>query len=288
MPRCQRLESAAQTFSAQAFKLNQRGGLYSTLGRDDIGLAQRDIENLMATVTDRKEAITGRGGDSESFVAIESLESSARRRAIQRRQDFVSTTNTPYIHDPIHTGTLTRKSIPHTVSPGRSARHGIEPPRLQECSQVGISRARAAKVGYAVLDSPAKVGYGVERIRHQANVKGEVCGLRALLDKSRLAADGKAGGRSPLTVKDLRLLRASKRLRDRADLTAKSVVHDESCGREQQQEKKDGCWTEMHTGAYCVLRTLAKTLLSSLQARIQRKFLLLGFHKWQVKPTKGT
>lgn len=290
LPRCQRLENAARTFSAQAFKLNQRGGLYSTLSRNDIGLTQKDIESLMVTVTDQKEATTGRGCGSGRLVATESL-----GRGTRRRQDFISTTNnTPYIHDPIRSGTSTRESVQHTVSPGRPARHETKRPRLQECSQVGIYKARPVKVGYkqAVLDSPSVLNseaskklYSEERTRHQANVKAETHGLRALLGKSRLVADGKAG--SPLTVKDLKLLRASKRLRDRVDLVAKSVVHnnESSCGSGQQQEKKDGCWTELHADANCLLRTLGKALLSSLQARIERKILLLGFHKWQVKLT---
>lgn len=236
----------------------------------------------MATVTDEKEVIT------DSLVAA----AKSPERSARRRQDFISTMNTtPYIHDPIYPGTSTRESVQHIVSAGRPARHETKRPRLQECSQVGIS----VKDGYkqAVSDSPSvlsskasKTLYRAKRTKHQANVKAKMRGLRALLGKSRIAADEKAG--SPLDVKDLKLLRASKRLRDRADLVVKSVVHNESCGSGQHQEKKDGCWTELHADANCLLRTLGKALLSSLQARIQRKFLLLGFHKWQVKLTKGT
>lgn len=123
---------------------------------------------------------------------------------------------------------------------------------------------------------------GVNGLQHQKHVDGNVRRLRELLGERFQGDFGRPKSPSPLSVDELRTLGAAKRRRwteerDRQGAGGTDIE------RVERQEKGE-ITAELSENA--MLRNLATALMSSVQCRVQREFLLLGFRKWKVG-TKG-
>lgn len=125
---------------------------------------------------------------------------------------------------------------------------------------------------------------GVNGLQHRKNVDGNVRRLRALLGERFQGDFGRPKSPSPFSVDELRALGAAKRRRWAEERGGEGAGEADVEWVERQE--KAGVTAELSKNV--MLRNLATALMSSVQCRLQREFLLLGFRKWKVGPERST
>lgn len=130
---------------------------------------------------------------------------------------------------------------------------------------------------------------GADGRQHGTHVDANVRRLRALLGERFQGDVGRPKSPSPFSVDELRVLGAAKQRRRWAEERGgsdgqgggKADIEWVSKRREEKQEQ-GGVTAELSKNV--MLRNLATALMSSVQCRVQRELLLLGFRKWKVGP----
>lgn len=125
---------------------------------------------------------------------------------------------------------------------------------------------------------------GVDGLQHRKDVDGNVRRLRALLGGRFQGDFGRPKSPSPFSVDELRALGAAKRRRWAEERGGQRAGEADIEWAERQEEA--GVTAELSKNV--MLRNLATALMSSVQCRVQREFLLLGFRKWKVGPKGST
>ena len=211
---------------------------------------------------------------------------------------------TPCFYGTKGSGVSTKNIVPCASSPDCPAQPCDLRPRIETHLPGQIFRARSLGGGCVLAKAPAlslKASKslevcGVDKRRYEKNVSEKVCWLQRLLRKSSPADNGRPGGRSPFmnikTMKYLGILRVLEKHRGRiarVDLVAGNVVKSKRRESEREDDQEEDQGERGRRQPVCgnsLLRSLARALLFSVQARIQRKLVFLAFRKWQVKSNK--
>ncbi|CAM9470017.1 unnamed protein product, partial [Ectocarpus fasciculatus] len=286
----QRVEQAARNFSAQKLDRKKPGGLYSTIGRSQVGLIETDIDNLTATITSRTEVLAAA---KRTAVAKSLTEHSNGVLAGLLRWDKTTTfptINPSCFHDPLGSSSPipgSPKQSPFgrsTTKIGRSNGRGPSAPAAAattagapaEENEEGLEMSERTKV------------IGVEESQHREDLADNLRRLRALLGEPEDKVEARrVGSPSVLSVRELRAIAAAKRQRLQHSTKAESA-DGLAAGRGTQQGSTDEgiqqerAADELGARGNVLLRDLAKTLFSSMQFRAQKEFLLLAFRKWKT------
>lgn len=287
----QRVEQAARNFSAQKLDRKKPGGLYSTIGRRQVGLVETDIDDLKATITSRTEVLAAA---KRTAVAKSLTEHSNGVLAGLLRPD--KTTTLPTIspscfHDPLGS------SSPITGSPKRSP-FGRSTTKIRRSNGRGPSEPAAAATTAGALAEESEEGLemsermkviGVDESQHREDLADNLRRLRALLGEPEDKVEARrSGSPSVLSVRELRATGAAQRQRlqhstkmEGADALA--VGQGTQQGSTDEVVQQERAADELGAKGNVLLRDLANTLFSSMQFRAQKEFLLLAFRKWKVR-----
>lgn len=144
--------------------------------------------------------------------------------------------------------------------------------------------------------------FGADEAQHRENIGENLHRLRTLLGESSSKGEARrANSPSLFSVNELRVIGATKRQRPTTAVGSADVFSGDNGPHEadvdggglQQQAgaeaitQQDGIAAELAVDGNVLLRNLAQALFSSMQCRIQKEFLLLGFRKWKVKSWYG-
>lgn len=242
----QKFEKAVKTLPKQALAVGTRGGLYSTLGRADVGLTEADIDDLTAMVTSRAEVLASmkRAAFAQSIVRNDGGTLSSLLAT--KKEEPLPTINPPFFHGSSN-ATLVRKTPAlaynarkiktRALSPGRvssrtspmqlpcSGREEQQGLRTVKCSD-GLTPGTwggAQSDGVDVLDEVGleesgrvKVS-GANEEEHRKQMNNSLRRMRRLLDDSLEGAESgtkRPRSASPLSVSELRSLASARRSRD--------------------------------------------------------------------------
>lgn len=294
----QRVEYAARTFSTQALKLEKHGGLYSVLGRKVVGLIETDIDDLTATATGHADTVAASKGTALAKYLAKHGGGVLAGVLKPKKADPLLTVSPICFHRAMVSRSETGKSVLRTGAPYSSAR----PPSVRSHSKGDCHAARHGKrhglrgAGQnevtpeeALEASERVIILGADKNKHKKYVGTNLRRLRALLGESFQGKAGRSGSPSLFSVKELRVLGAAKRRRANVgrDASANKGQNEELEG-DEQPAKQEGAQVvmEFSTGGNHMLRNLAIALLLSVQRRIPKDFLFLGFAKWRVSAAK--
>lgn len=240
----QKFEKVVKTLPKQALEVGTRGGLYSTLGRVDVGLTEADIDDLTATVTGRAEVLASikRAAFAQSIVRNDGGTLSSLLGT--KTEEPLPTINPPCLHDTSDAtqirqtpaqGYSTRKNTTRVLNPGRllsrtslmqvPGREEQQGLRAIECSDslTPVTWRGAQSDGVAVLnevglnDSGRVKVIGANEGEHRKQMSTSLRRMRQLLNDSlECAGSGTKRPRSafPLSVSELRSLASARRSRD--------------------------------------------------------------------------
>lgn len=254
-----------------------------------MGLIANDIDDLTATITGQADilAVATRAAVTESLTAHGPV--ALAKLLGPRKPEPLPTVNPPCFrgHD-----CNTRAS-----SPDRSARrlfaeqsrnnanrhsieHGQGRSEARSLSKDGAGKNRKPNLRVNVLEIDAR--------EHEQNVGNNLRRLRALLGQPSQKGSEKPVSPSPFSIKELRMLDGAKKRRPAtgvADQTARTLNNATIVEELERTEDEglQGAAAELSLGGNTLLRSLATAILSSVQARIQRDFLILGLRKWKVR-----
>lgn len=279
-----RVEDAAKSFSAQDLARKKRGGLYSTIGRSKVGLIESDIDDVTATTTSRMEVLTA---TKRAAVAKSLGRNNVLAALLGPDKGKVLPTVSP--------ACFRGPSGSRSNTPGSPKR-----PRLQNYapgeSRKGVAIQAAAQPEDGLEASERLRVCGADEKMHRENLGENLRRLRALLGECDFKGEGRREGSPSLfSVRELRTIRAAdiRRQRDntrvgRADASTgdretKKAGGDQPEAETTAQQQGEGTVAQLAVGGDVLLRTLAKALFSSMQYRIQKDFLLLGFQRWKVR-----
>ncbi len=292
-----RVEDATRNFSAQELARKKRGGLYSTIGRSKVGLIESDIDDLTATTTGRSEVLTA---TKRAAVAKSLGRNNVLAELLGGDKGKGKGTILPTVSPACFRGPPgSRPDTP--VSPKR-------PPSRNDASEqskggvLSSNRRRSiATIAKAQPEEGLEASgrlrvFGTDENQHRENIGGNLRRLRALLGECDFKGEiRRAGTPSLFSVRELRAIRAAgirrKRLntptgRANAFVCAGETQEagpDQGGVKETASEQEEGTVAQLAVGGDVLLRNLAKALFSSMQRRIQKDFLLLGFQKWKVR-----
>lgn len=311
LPSLKRLEQATRNFSTKELQRNKPGGLYSTIGRNKVGLVETDIDDLTATATSRTDVLAAkkRAGVAKSLA-------NHGDGILAGLLGQKSTTNLPTVNPACFRDLLgSRSGAPGSPKRPRSNDHTTGGRRSKRGgSSVGGLVAPPAPTAAAMAAAPtATPEEGLERSerlrvhdadenQHRENLADNLRRLRALLGVSGSKGESKvrrAGSPSLFSVRELRAIAAAERQRKRPNAcderedgpagdksTQEAGVHpagvQQPTGSEAQAQQGDAT-AELAVGGNVLLRDLATALLLSMQSRIQNEFLVLSFQKWKVR-----
>lgn len=308
------MENAARIFSTQELERRKLGGFYSTIGRSKVGLIETDIDDLTATTTSRAEVLAaGQRKDVARSLASHSDGILAGLLSPQAPAPL-PTVRPACLHEPLraHTGTAGKDGVVYrrvVESPKRS-RFGrssdLQHDRRSESDRPDTSTAAttaAAQYEEGRETSERLRILGANETQHRKNMGNNLRRLRMLLGKSNDNDETQqSGSPSVFSVHELRTIEAVRRGQQlpngnsagAADVSAGDNGADEDSLEEQgggQQRPtteviahKQGPVAELAEGGNHLLRKLAKAMFSSMQSRIQKELLSLGFLKWKVRP----
>lgn len=292
----QRVERAAMTFSADKLKLGTSGGLYSIIGRNEIGLTEADIERLTATCSGQAGVLAA----AEHAAVLQGLTRHGTGALATLlgagKAVLLPTADPPCYH---------RVSAPKTADSG-SVLHSSKPASVvtrpsssrpsnrregknngQQDSEYGSPLHEMTEPVQGLETSERMRVLGAEDKEHLDRVQCNLRRLRVLMGKSP-QRDGGVSDSPVFTVAELRTLEGAKSHQRDTDKWMPPDGEDvlATRGRESWVTKTTGgrgrLAAELSSEGSHMLRSLGVALLSSIQSRIRREFRLLAFRKWRV------
>ncbi|CAM9440116.1 unnamed protein product [Ectocarpus sp. 6 AP-2014] len=286
----QRVEQAARNFSAQKLDRKKPGGLYSTIGRRQVGLVETDIDDLTATITSRTEVLAA----AKSTAVAKSLtEHNNGVLAGLLRPD--KTTTLPTIspscfHDPLDSSspiTGSPKRSPFTRSTTKIRRsNGRGPSEPAATATTAGASAEESEEGLEMSERMKVIG--VDESQHREDLADNLRRLRTILGEPEDKVEARrSGSPSILSVRELRAIGAAQRQRlqhstNMEGADALAVGRGTQQGSTDEGVQQERAADELGAKGNVLLRDLAKTLFSSMQFRAQKEFLLLAFRKWKT------
>lgn len=233
----QKFEDAVRTLPKQALGVRASDGLYSTLGRADVGLTEADINNLTATITGRAEVLESakRAAVAKSMFSLLEPKREKPHPTINppcfrgsADTDIARETSASVTEGKKKTRALTSGSSPTRKSPARGrspeGRSGFGVSSQDLGVKYSVRRAVRC-TGQSSMDVFDRVGledsgrvrvFGADESEHRKKMNSTVRRLRGLLDESLDDAESSAkrpGSPSLLSVSELRALASAKRPR---------------------------------------------------------------------------
>lgn len=257
-----------------------------------MGFIETDIDDLTATITGR----TGEVVVSGKLGAIADIPSKRRDGVLAQLLGPKEKTPLPTVHPaPFYDMSTSRPGTREAPSsrvntPGSPSRPPFPRKPMGQTIQNDagfndciINAAMSEEEGLEV--SKRVTVLGADGLQHRKHVRGNVRRLRALLGERFQGDFGRPKSPSPFSVDELRALGAAKRRRwgeerGGSDGQRANETGIECAKRREERHGQGGVTAELSKNI--LLRNLATALMSSVQCRIQREFLLLGFRKWKV------
>lgn len=242
-----------------------------------MGLTDTDIDGLMATVTDQTEvlAVAKRTAVAES---IANHSDGVLSRLLEPKKTPPLPTVNPrcFLGPAVGSSPSTETKRPTHPFPkrrskwdGHEARHRVGGGELGSASEVTSEESLRESERIRIS--------GAEEREHRENLSSSLRRLRVLL------GGGPPGSQSPFSISELRMLGAAKRRRpESGGGVGRKRVHGDEHVYEVEEKATQGIAEELSLEGNPMLRQLAITLMSSVQCKIENRFLLLGFRRWQV------
>lgn len=277
------METATWTIPTQLLNVRTAGGLYSALGRTDVGLIETDIDDLTATVTSRADVVAA----AECAVVAKSIprNGAAVKVGFLRPQEIRPRPRTlsPCFHHPVLGEVVKRKPVARAVTLYSPTQSLVRYHNRQKGDKIIATRGKRAlelggnagaeNVG-GLLEASARVKtFGADEREHREILGHRLRRLRGILGEPVRRGKARSGSPHLLSVDELRELESVKRRH----------TYGEDAGAGSRAK---GPAVELAVNGNRMLRGLAKTLVSSIQRRIQEELLRLGFRKWQARPRK--
>lgn len=263
-----------------------------------MGLIESDIDDLTATTTGRTEVLTA----TKRAAAAKSL---GRNNVLAALLGPDRGTTLPTVSPACFRGPSgSRPDTPGSPECPPSRNYSAGQSRKGVLSSNGrrpIAITAAAQLEEGLEASGRLQVFGADENQHRENIGENLRRLRALLGECDFKGSSssssevrQAGSPSLFSVRELRAIRAAGIRRKRLNSPAGKANAFDGAGETQEvgvdqagvataREQEEGAVAQLAVGGDVLLRNLAKALFSSMQRRIQKDFLLLGFQKWKVR-----
>ncbi|CAN0081825.1 unnamed protein product [Scytosiphon promiscuus] len=313
----ERVEHAARTFSAQELKRQKRGGLYSMIGRRSVGLIESDIDDLTATTTGRAEVLAAAKRKDVARSLANRSDGALAKLLSPQGEAPLPTIRSAYFHEALgaDSGTAGQDGIVSPSALGSPKRLGFHHPPILQHNRRGKSNEQGASAADETAATRSEQGLetservrilGVKETQHRKNLRDNLRRLRVLLGEAKDGTEClKIGSPSLFSVNELRMIEVFRTRQRRPDGFGLGGVHAlvGDNGKDQKSvEERDGDQrrpvatvfghqkgpaAELAVGGNNLLRNLAKALFVSIQSRIEKELLFLGFRKWEATSEEG-
>lgn len=304
------MEHATRTFSARELERKRRGGLYSTIGRSEVGLIEADIDELTATRTGRGDVLAAAKHAVVTKILAKHSDGVLAGLLGSGKMTTLPTVSPVCHHEPAGSRpeTAGRAGCPRPSTPScpENSRSPLSPSAMGYSTRRGRSNGRgliatAVRPEEGLEMSKRQRIFGTDERQHRENLGENLRRLRALLGESKSKGEAqRVKSSSIFSVNELRAIGAAKRQRQQSPTAVGSAdalsggmgPHEAEVdqgglqqeARAEATAQQEGIAAELAVDGNVLLRNLAQALFSSMQRRIQKEFLLLGWQKWKVKP----